>query len=362
MYHISAFYIRPPGASTMPYFDIIMYLCRFIKQVIMEKFRVGIIGAGHIAEKMAWTLTQMHEAEPYAVGSRSMEKAQAFADKYGFAKAYGSYAELLQDPAVELVYVATPHSFHHEHVRMCLEYGKPVLCEKAFMLNRAQAADVISLAREKNIFLAEAIWTRYEPARQILDEIIASGEIGTPTFLKASLSYPVEGKERVRKAELGGGALLDLGVYCINFALMNMGSEIEKISSTCRRNEEGVDVQETFTFQYKDGRTAMLAASVLCADDRQGIVSGEKGYVIADNVNNPLRFDIYRRGAELVRSVEVPQQITGFEYQVRACIDAIRAGKIEPDAMPHSETLRVMEIMDTLRAEWGVEFPEENNI
>ncbi len=327
----------------------------------MERFRVGIIGAGHIAEKMAWTLTQMTEAEPYAVASRSLEKAEAFAEKYGFSKAYGSYKDILDDPKVELVYVATPHSFHHAHVRMCLEKGKPVLCEKAFMLNRAQAEDVINLAREKKVFLAEAIWTRYEPAREILDGLIASGEIGTPTFLKASLSYPVEGKERVRKAALGGGALLDLGVYCINFALMNMGSDIEKITTTCRKNEEGVDVQETFTFQYRDGRTAMLAASVLCADDRQGIISGDKGYIIADNINNPLRFDIYRRGAELVRSVEVPQQITGFEYQVRACIEAIRSGKIEPDAMPHSEILRVLEIMDTLRKEWGVEFPDEMN-
>ena len=327
----------------------------------MENFRVGIIGAGHIAEKMAWTLTQMEGAEPYAIASRRLDKAQWFAGKSGFRKASGSYEELLGDPQVELVYVATPHSFHHRHVRMCLEKGKPVLCEKAFMLNKAQAEDVINLAKEKNIFLAEAIWTRYEPSRRILEEIIASGEIGTPSFLKASLSYPVADKERLRKAELGGGALLDLGVYCINFALMNFGSEIESIRSSCIKNEEGMDMQETFTFQYKDGKTAMLAASVLCADDRQGIVSGEKGYVIADNINNPLRFDIYLRGAELVRTVEVPQQISGFEYQVQACIDAIRAGKIEPDAMPHSEILRVLEIMDSLRKEWDVKFPDETN-
>lgn len=327
----------------------------------MEKFRVGIIGAGHIAEKMAWTLTQMDQAQAYAVASRNIDKARYFCDKYGFAKAYGSYEELLDDPQVELVYVATPHSFHHRHVRMCLEKGKPVLCEKAFMLNRAQAEDVINLAREKNLFLAEAIWTRYEPSRKILEDIIASGEIGTPAFLKASLSYPVAHKERLSKAELGGGALLDLGVYCINFTLMNFGSDIESIKSSCIKNEEGMDMQETFTFQYKDGKTAMLAASVLCADDRQGIVSGDKGYVIADNINNPLRFDVYRRGAEHVRTVEVPQQITGFEYQVQACIDAIRAGRIEPDAMPHSEILRVLEIMDTLRNEWGVKFPDEMN-
>lgn len=325
----------------------------------MEKFRVGIIGAGHIAEKMAWTLTQMPETEAYAIASRSIDKARWFADKYGFHKAYGSYEEMLDDPQVELVYVATPHSFHHAHVRLCLEKGKPVLCEKAFMLNRKEAEDVIALAHEKGIFLAEAIWTRYEPSRGILQEIIESGEIGKPMFLKASLSYPVADKERLRRADLGGGALLDLGVYCINFALMNFGSDIESIKTSCTKNEEGMDMQETFTFNYRDGRTAMLAASVLCADDRQGTISGSEGYVIADNINNPLRFDIYRRGGVHVRTVEAPQQISGFEYQVQACIDAIRTGKIEPEAMPHSETLKVLEIMDNLRKEWGVTFPNE---
>ena len=325
----------------------------------MERFRIGIIGAGHIAEKMAWTLTQMEEAEAFAVASRDLGKAQAFADKFGFRKAYGSYEELADDPEVELIYVATPHSFHHAHVRMCLEKGKPVLCEKSFMLNRAQAEDVINLAREKKVFLAEAIWTRYEPSRRILDEIIAGGEIGTPAFLKASLSYPVIYKERLHKAELGGGALLDIGVYCINFALMNFGSEIEDITTCCTMNEEGMDIQESFTFRYKDGRMAVLGASVLSVDDRQGVICGDKGYVIADNINNPLRFDLYRKGAEHIRTVEVPQQITGFEYQVRACIEAIRNGQIEPAAMPHSETLKVMEIMDRLRQKWGVKFPGE---
>lgn len=353
--------IHAARASSMPIFRIIGYLCRSIK-TDMGKFKIGIIGAGHIAEKMAWTLTQMHETEAYAIASRSMEKARSFADKYGFIKAYGSYDELIDDPNVELIYIATPHSFHHSHVKMCLEKGKPVLCEKAFMLNRVQAEDVINLSHKNNVFLAEAIWTRYEPSRKILSDIIASGEIGIPTFMKASLSYPVADKERLRKAELGGGALLDLGVYCINFALMNFGDDIERIKSSCIKNDEGMDMQETFTFQYKDGKTAMLACSVLCADDRQGIISGDKGYVIADNINNPMRFDIYRRGAEFVRSVKVPEQISGFEYQVQACIDAIREGKIEPDEMPHSEILRVLEIMDSLREEWGVSFPNETNI
>lgn len=325
----------------------------------MGKFRIGIIGAGHIAEKMAWTITQMDGTEAYAIASRDMEKAKAFASKYGFTKAYGSYQELADDPDVELIYVATPHSCHHENVRMCLEKGKPVLCEKAFMLNRKQAEDVIGISRSKNVFLAEAIWPRYAPSANILRDIIAGGEIGRPAFLKASLSYPVADKERLRKASLGGGALLDIGVYCINFALMYFGDDIVRTVSSCIRNEEGMDLQETFTFQYGDGRTAMLGASILCTDDRQGVISGNEGYVIADNINNPMRFDIYRRGGEFVRTVEAPAQISGFEYQVQACIDAIRDGRIEPEAMPHSEILRVMEIMDGLRKEWGVVFTGE---
>lgn len=325
----------------------------------MGKFRIGIIGAGHIAEKMAWTITQMDGTEAYAIASRDMEKAKAFASKYGFTKAYGSYQELADDPDVELIYVATPHSCHYENVRMCLEKGKPVLCEKAFMLNRKQAEDVIGISRSKNVFLAEAIWPRYAPSANILRDIIAGGEIGRPAFLKASLSYPVADKERLRKASLGGGALLDIGVYCINFALMYFGDDIVRTVSSCIRNEEGMDLQETFTFQYGDGRTAMLGASILCTDDRQGVISGNEGYVIADNINNPMRFDIYRRGGEFVRTVEAPAQISGFEYQVQACIDAIRNGRIEPEAMPHSEILRVMEIMDGLRKEWGVVFTGE---
>ena len=140
---------------------------------------------------------------------------------------------------------------------------------------------------------------------------------------------------------------------------MNFGDDIADITSCCTKNEEGMDIQESFTFRYRDGRMAVLSSSVLSADDRQGVICGDIGYVIADNINNPLRFDVYKRGAEHIRTVEVPQQITGFEYQVRACIEAIRAGRIEPEAMPHSETLRVMELMDSLRKEWGVKFPGE---
>lgn len=322
--------------------------------------KAGIIGAGHIAEKMAATLSAMANAEAYAIASRELGKAEKFAGKWGFTKAYGSYEELADDPQVQLIYVATPHSLHFPHVKMCLEKGKPVLCEKAFMLNAAEAAEAIRISRRRNVFLAEAIWTRYMPSRQILKDIISSGVIGRPALLTAHLGYPVSGKERIARPELGGGALLDLGVYCINFALMNFGDDIAKVESGCIKSETGMDMTDSITFHYRDGRAAFLLASATCADDRQGIIRGENGYVIVDNINNPMKIDVYDRMHTLVQSHDVPQQITGFEYEVQACIDAINGGLIEPEAMPHSEILKVMEIMDSLRQRWGVNFPGEH--
>lgn len=322
-------------------------------------FKVGIIGAGHIAEKMATTLHGMEGVEAYAVASRQMEKAQEFASRRGFTRAYGSYEALADDPQVDLIYVATPHTFHFGHVKMCLEKGKAVLCEKAFMANAREAEEVVRISEERQVFLAEAIWTRYLPFRRTINELLASGIIGRPVMLTAHLGYPVAHKERIMRPELGGGALLDLGVYAINFALMYMGDDILEISSDCTMSETGVDLQDSITFKYSDGRMALLMASACCANDRQGIINGEKGYIITDNINNTLRADVYSADHTLIQTCHAPGQITGFEYQVQACIDSIREGRTETPFMPHSESIRVMKIMDSLRKRWGVRFPND---
>ena len=322
-------------------------------------FRIGIIGAGHIAEKMAATINGMPEAEAYAVASRQYGKAAAFAGRFGFAKAFGSYEALVEDPTVDLVYVATPHSLHYDHVRLCLGHGKAVLCEKAFMANAREAEEVTRISEENNVFLAEAIWTRYMPFRKTLRDIVDSGAIGRPMMLSAHLGYPVADKERLVRPELGGGALLDLGVYAINFALMMFGNDIADITSSCTKSDTGVDLQNSIIFRYADGRIADLQSTALCASDRQGIVCGDRGYIVCDNINNMLKADLYDAGHALVGTYNAPAQITGFEYQVRACIDAIREGRNETQYMPHSETLRVMKIMDSLRNSWGVRFPND---
>ena len=322
----------------------------------MDKFKVGILGAGHIAEKMAYTLNRMDDAMAYAVASRDRSKAEAFASAYGIPVSYGSYEALAENPDVDMIYVATPHSLHYEHVRLCLEHGKAVLCEKSFMMDSAQTEKVLEISEKNGIFLAEAIWTRYMPSRWILKDIVDSGIIGKPSMLTANLAYPVSHKERISNPALGGGALLDLGVYCINFALMNFGDDIDTISSCCIKGDTGVDLQESITFCYNDRRMAQMTASVLCSNERGGVISGDAGYVVTDNINNPAGFDIYKGKGEFVKSVSVPDQITGFEYQIRACKNAISNGRYEVSEMPHSEILKVMHIMDSLRKEWGICF------
>ena len=188
---------------------------------------IGIIGAGWIAGKMAVTLSGLPAEKglvKYAIASRDIAKAREFAAKWGFAKAYGSYQELVDDPDVDLVYIATPHSHHYPHSKLALEAGKAVLCEKAFMANAREAEEILNLAHKKGIFITEAIWTRYMPLSLKVKELLDAGEIGKPSLLNASLCYQMDGKERILRPDLCGGALLDLGVYSINFARMYYGS------------------------------------------------------------------------------------------------------------------------------------------
>lgn len=325
----------------------------------MTNFKIGIIGAGWIAGKMAMTLNQMEGVEAYAISSRSLDKAQAFANEWGIKKAYGSYEELVDDKEVDMVYIATPHSHHCQHALMCIEKGKPVLCEKAFTMNAKQAAEVLAKSKEKNVFVAEAIWTRYMPISLQLIDLVKNGAIGNPTMITANLGYPMVGKERLMKPELAGGALLDVGIYPLNFAAMIFGDKIEKTISTCTKLDTGVDAQACITQIFADGKMATLNTSMLAHTDRMGVISGDGGCIIVDNINNPQHLTIEDKDFKIVAEYDAPKQISGYEYQVTAAIEAIRAGKIETPFMPHSETLRMMEMMDALRKEWGIKYPGE---
>ncbi len=319
---------------------------------------IGILGAGNIARKMAETVNGMENAVLYAIGSRNKEKAEKFAEEFSINKAYGSYEELVKDEAIDLIYVATPHSRHFEDIMLCLENGRNVLCEKPFTVNAVQAEKVFSYAEERGLYVGEAIWTRYLPMRFKLDEIIKSGVIGEITSLTANLGYSIAHVERLIKPELAGGALLDLGVYTINFALMAFGTDIKEIKSSCVKNEYGVDVHNTIIMNYNDGKTAVLHSNMNSNTDRRGIIYGDKGRIEFENTNNCEGITVYLNDGT-VQTYDTPPQITGFEYEAAASLEAIKAGKTECSEMPHSEILRVMKIMDSLREEWGIRYPFE---
>lgn len=322
--------------------------------------KMGIIGAGRIAGFMANTMKGMTSVSRYAIAARDYERAQHFAEEYGFEKAYGSYEELVADEEVELVYIATPHSHHYDHVKLCLEHGKHVLCEKAFTVNERQAAELFAMAKEKGLLLTEAIWTRYMPMRKTLEEVLASGVIGRPHMLTANLSYLIDWKDRIAKPELAGGALLDIGIYTLNFASMAFGNDIEQITGTAVFNEYGMDMQENITLVYRDGRMAALNASARSLSDRRGIIYGDKGYIETENINNCEGIRVYDLNRSLVASYETPQQITGYEYEVEACVYAIEHGETECPQMPHEETLQMLRWMDELRRQWGIVYPMES--
>lgn len=325
----------------------------------MSNFKIGIIGAGWIAGKMASTLKQMDGVEAYAIASRSLEKAQSFANEYGVSKAYGSYDEMLDDAGVDMVYIATPHSHHYQQALMCIEHGKPVLCEKAFTMNAKQAEEVLEKSKERGVFVAEAIWTRYMPLSVQLVDLVRNGAIGRPSLITANLGYPMLGKERLMKPELAGGALLDVGIYPLNFAAMIFGDKIEKTISTCTKLDTGVDAQSCITQLFCGGEMATLNCSMLAHTDRMGVISGDGGCIIVDNINNPQHLTVENKDFKIVAEYDAPKQISGYEYQVTAAIEAIRDGKIETPFMPHSETLRMMQMMDALRNEWGIKYPGE---
>lgn len=328
----------------------------------MKTMRVGYIGAGNISGQMAETIARMSEVENYAVAARDPERAREFAERWGFSHAYDSYEELLADPDVDLVYVALPHSHHHRWTIAALEAGHHVLCEKAFAANERQAREMIECARERGLLLAEAIWTRYMPSRKMIEEIVSSGEIGEVTTVAANLGYRVDGNARMTDPALAGGALLDLTVYPLNFASMVLGNRIRRIAASMVPAVTGVDGQDNVMIEYESGQMASLFSTMYAMTDREGQILGTKGFITVENINNPQVIRVYASDGltrELTREIAVPEQITGYEYELLSCKRAIEADALECPEMPHAETLELMRQMDEIRRQFGVVFPFE---
>ena len=323
--------------------------------------KIGVLGTGSIARTLSETFNQLDEIEAYAIASRSMDKAIAFKDEFSYTKAYGSYEELVQDEEVDLVYIATPHSRHYEDMMLCIKNHKPCLCEKAFCVNSKQAKQIKEYANKEKVFVSEALWPRYMPSRRLIDEIINSGIIGKINIMSANLAYVIYKIDRLVNPYLAGGALLDVGVYELNFALSHFGSDIERIETSVKFADTKVDGMETITLFYKDNKMVNLTHSLYSRGDRKGIIYGELGYIIIENINNPNAIKVYDSDDRLIKEVEIPKQISGYEYELLECKKCIEEGRIESYSMPLSESIKLLEVCDQIRNIWGLKYPFEIN-
>jgi predicted dehydrogenase len=325
----------------------------------MAKLKVGILGAGRIAAVMADTIDKMRSAQCYGVASRTMEKAMEFASIHHVTKPFGSYEEMLADPEVELVYVATPHPFHYEHAKMCIDAGKPVLVEKPFCVNSKEAEDLLAYAAEKKVFISEAMWIRYMPMYETIKKVLDSGAIGAPRLITANLAYPMLHKERLLKPELAGGALLDVGIYPLNFADMMRSAEVQDIQSVAVMTADGVDAHDSITIRYQDGSMAVLNTSMQTVSDRKGIIQGTEGVMIIENINNFESLTVYDKDYKKKIFKKAPKQISGYEYEIEACRKALKHRKKECEQMPHEVTMKLMKQMDLIREQIGLVYPFE---
>ncbi len=326
----------------------------------MQIIRWGIISTGNIANRFAHDLLEVDSAEIVAVGSRTQTAAEKFGDIYNIPKRYDNYEDVANDPEVDIVYVATPHSMHHANTIMCLNAGKHVLCEKPLCLNAEQAEDVINLARTKNLYLMEAVWMRFFPTISKVRDWIRTKRIGELRSLRASfdVNFPYDPDSRVFDPDLGGGALLDIGIYPINLAVMILGLPI-RVLSKASRAPNGVDVSEAYIFDYADGRQAVLHATFQSEMPSEAFVGGTRGYIkIHNSFWRPSKVSLTCLNGES-EEFNISTSNFGYQFEIEAVHADLQAGRSENKIMPLDETLAILRLMDDLRADWALEYPQD---
>ena len=326
-----------------------------------RKISWGILSTGHIAEKFAEDLKLLPDAALVAVGSRNTKNAASFAEKYGIPKSHASYQALANDPEVDVIYVATPHNFHAENSILCMQAGKAVLCEKAFAINTSEAAEMIRVAREKKVFLMEAMVTRHFPATDQILTWIKSGKIGDVRMVKATqcIRGTFDNYTRHLSSVLGGGSLLDVGVYVISFASMIYGKPPVKSVGYGYIGSSGTDEQGAALLEFDQGALAVLTFALRTDAVNEAYILGTRGYI---RVHPP--FAVTRRAslhiageAEVV--AEIPIKGNGLNYEAAEVMRCLRAGLTESPRMPLDETLNIMDIMDNVRADWPLKYAND---
>ena len=326
---------------------------------MQKKIKWGIMGPGRIAHKFAQSLKCSEAAEVIAVGSRSIERAAQFATEYGISRAYGSYIDLAADTDVDIIYIATPHPAHFECALLCLKAGKAVLCEKPFTLNAPETKILIQTARKSGIFLMEAMWMRYLPAIVKARELLAQGAIGEIRMVKADFGnrIPWEPAGRLLNPELGGGALLDVGIYPVSFASMVLGADPTKITGVAYLGETGVDEQFSAVLGYETGRIAALSGAVRTSLSNEARIFGTEGYIRVPDFWRASGLELYRNGK--MEKFDIPFRSTGYIHEAEEAMICLREGLTESSVMPLDESLKIMKILDILRKQWGLKYPSE---
>ena len=326
----------------------------------MDEVRWGILGTGKISRQFAEALKDTPGAVLAAVASRGINGAQSFAREFGAAAAYGSYQALADAADVDIVYIGTPHPMHAENALMALRAGKGVLCEKAFTMNRREAEEVVALAREKQLFLMEAMWTRFMPALAEVRRIIASGEIGRVHQVTADFGFlATQGPEhRIFNPALGGGALLDLGIYPLSIAAALLGP-VESVRAQSEMGPTGVDIQTAFTLRHEGGALSACSCSLRARTPGELTVSGEFGHIRMNTMFHRARTITVTSAEGAARTVDTPFIGNGYAHEAIEAQRCFQAGLIESPGMTHDETLALMGVMDEIRSQIGLSYPAD---
>ena len=329
----------------------------------MKKYKWGILGAGRIAARFAEGLKVCDNAVLWSVGSRDAARGAEFAKNYGFERSYGSYEEFVADPQLDIVYVATPHSHHHSHTLLCLNHGKHVLCEKAFSLNLREVDEMISTAREKNLFLMEALWPPFQPSYIDADKIIRGGTMGGVVSIAGRFGFhaPFDSKARTHDLSLGGGSLLDVGIYPVMDIVRYMGLP-EDIVALASFSPTGSDDNLLAVFNFSDDRKATAYSSFI---DEAGVgttIMLERGSLMLERNREKVQFLTIERGENDKEVREYKPKATGFEYEAAEVMKCLDEGKIESDIVPHKFSHDLMLLLDNIRAVAGIKYPGRDDI
>lgn len=322
----------------------------------------AILGCGRIAGKFASDLKLLPNANLYAAASRSIENAQQFANEWGFEKAYGSYLEMLNDPKVDAVYVATPHSHHYEHTLLCLNHKKAVLCEKAFALNLNQVNEMVACAKQNSTFLMEAFWTMFQPSFTKAMEIVNSGELGALKIVRSDFAFnaPFIEDKRLYNTKLGGGSLLDIGIYPVFAALTSLGVP-KTIKTFADFSSTGSEESINMMFKYDGGEMANLTSSFATHSPIQTEYLCEKGYVVLNpRWFTPTDITIWKEGGEVTTIESQHREGFGYQYEAQHVMECLDAGLIESPKMTWEISQNLMGILDRIRIDAGIFFPEHD--